>query len=124
MQWRDPPPTAFRQAEPSPEGCGNLGREGGQPSGRPQWGALRGALGCCPVFHRDCLRACAIPPLLQAARHHMRYTHLELDLYRPTHLFPLLAFQRCLLLARTLLSASMMLLLPLQTGRARLGASR
>lgn len=31
---------------------------------------------------------------LQAAWAHMRFTHLEIDLYRPTHFFPLLAFSR------------------------------
>ena len=46
----------------------------------------------------------------------MRFTHLELDLYRPTHIFPLLPHQRLLLLARTLLSASMMLLYRYQAG--------
>lgn len=32
--------------------------------------------------------------LPQAAWAHMRFTHLEIDLYRPTHVFPLLAFSR------------------------------
>lgn len=47
-----------------------------------------------------------------------------MDLYRPTKLLPALAFSRMLLLARTLLSAAMMILYGVQTGRARLGASR
>ena len=35
---------------------------------------------------------CTLTP--QAAWAHMRFTHFEIDLYRPTHVFPLLAFSR------------------------------
>ncbi|KAL4458781.1 hypothetical protein ABPG75_013646 [Micractinium tetrahymenae] len=61
---------------------------------------------------------------IQAAFAHTHFTHLELDLYRPTRRFPTLGFHRMLLLARTLLSAAMMMVYPLQSGRARLGPSR
>ena len=54
----------------------------------------------------------------------MRFVHLEYDLYRPTHTFPLQPFQRLVLLARAVLSAAMMVCYSLQTGRARMGPSR
>lgn len=63
-------------------------------------------------------------PAQQAAFAHTKFAHLELDVYRPTRRLPALAFHRMLLLARTLLSAAMMVLYPLQAGSARLGASR
>lgn len=54
----------------------------------------------------------------------MRYTSAEVDAYRRTHIFPSLPFHRLLLLARTMLSSAMMLVYPLQSGAAKLGASR
>ena len=45
-------------------------------------------------------------------------------MYRAQHRFPALPFHRMLLLARTLLSAAMMILFALQSGGAKLGASR
>ncbi|KAL4435890.1 hypothetical protein ABPG77_000652 [Micractinium sp. CCAP 211/92] len=61
---------------------------------------------------------------MQASFAHTRFSHLELDVYRPTRRLPMLAFHRMLLLARTLMSAAMMVLYPLQAGSARLGPSR
>lgn len=55
----------------------------------------------------------------------MRFTWWEVDWYRPTKRFPSLPFARMLLLARTLLSAAMMLLYRLQAGGGRgMGGAR
>jgi hypothetical protein len=65
-----------------------------------------------------------VPSHAQAAWTHLRYVGWEVDLYRPTLVFPSLPFHRLLLLARTLLSSAMVILFPLQTGAAQLGPSR
>lgn len=81
---------------------------------------------------RGALDATAAPPCpalpcprpWQAARALMRYTWWEVDVYRSTRRFPSLPFARLLLLARTLLSAAMMLLYRLQAGGGGLGGAR
>lgn len=54
----------------------------------------------------------------------MRAATLEVDVYRPTHLFPARPFDSLLALARTLLTPAMMLFYPVQTGRLRLTLCR